>query len=155
MGFDTILAWIADNRVLALGLGALSVLAFLGTLALVPILVTRMPSDYFTRPRPERDYASNGRSVFHDLLVLLKNVLGVLLTLAGIAMLLLPGQGLLTIFIGVMLTDFPGKYRLERWLVSRGAVLHAINWIRDRANRAPLEAPPDISCSRGGGIPPR
>jgi hypothetical protein len=144
MGFDTILTWIANNRLLALGLGALSVLAFLGTLALVPILVTRMPSDYFTRPRRERDYASNGHSVFRDLLVLFKNLLGVLLMLAGIAMLLLPGQGILTIFIGVMLTDFPGKFRLERWLVSRAAVLHAINWIRDRANRPPLEAPPDI-----------
>jgi hypothetical protein len=29
-------------------------------------------------------------------------------------MLFLPGQGLLTILIGVMLLDFPGKYPLDR-----------------------------------------
>jgi hypothetical protein len=57
---------------------------------------------------------------------------------AGIAMLVLPGQGLLTILIGFLMLDFPGKYRVEKWLVSRRRLLGAINWLRRRAGRVPL-----------------
>ena len=47
-------------------------------------------------------------------------------------------QGLLTILIGIMLTDFPGKYKLERWLVRKRPVLTSINWLRQRAGKSPL-----------------
>jgi len=57
---------------------------------------------------------------------------------AGIIMLVLPGQGIFTILIGIMLLNFPGKYRLERWIVARRPVLRSINWLRRRAGRAPL-----------------
>ena len=50
-----------------------------------------------------------------------------------------PGQGLLTIFMGVMLIDFPGKHRFERWLVSRRVILAAANRLRAKAGRPPLE----------------
>ena len=51
---------------------------------------------------------------------------------------LLPGQGIFTILIGVMLLNFPGKYQLEQWIVARRPVLHSINWLRRRAGRAAL-----------------
>lgn len=60
--------------------------------------------------------------------------LGAVLSLPGV-----PGQGLLTIFMGVMLIDFPGKYRFERWLVSRRVILAAANRFRAKAGRPPLE----------------
>jgi len=53
-------------------------------------------------------------------------------------MLVLPGQGLLTILFGIALLDFPGKYRLERRIVSYPKVLNSINWIRKKANKKPL-----------------
>ena len=56
-------------------------------------------------------------------------------------MLVVPGQGLLTILIGVMLTDFPGKYALERRLISQPSIFNAINWIRDKAGKEPLKRP--------------
>jgi hypothetical protein len=59
-----------------------------------------------------------------------KNALGFVLVLTGIFMLLLPGQGLLTIIAGMMLLDFPGKQLLERRLVRRPLVLRSINWLR-------------------------
>jgi hypothetical protein len=40
-----------------------------------------------------------------------------------------------------MLLDFPGKYRLERWLATRRAVWRSINWLRRRAGREPLQQP--------------
>jgi hypothetical protein len=56
-------------------------------------------------------------------------------------MLLLPGQGLLTILMGLALTNFPGKYDLERRIVSRPAVSTALNRIRRAGSRPPLEMP--------------
>ena len=72
------------------------------------------------------------------MLMIGKNALGFILVVAGIIMLVLPGQGVFTILIGIMLLNFPGKYRLERWIVARRPVLRSINWLRRRAGRAPL-----------------
>jgi UPF0716 family protein affecting phage T7 exclusion len=77
--------------------------------------------------------------VIHISLVALKNLLGFVFVAAGIAMLVLPGQGLLTIFIGILLLDFPGKRAVERWLVRLPRVLQAANWIRQRYGRPPFE----------------
>ncbi len=73
-----------------------------------------------------------------DRILIIKNVLGVGLLLAGILMLVLPGQGLFTMFVGIMMMNFPGKYKLERWIVARGPVLKSINWMRKRAGHEPL-----------------
>jgi hypothetical protein len=40
--------------------------------------------------------------------------MGIILALPGV-----PGQGILTVLIGVMLLEFPGKRRLERAIVGR------------------------------------
>ena len=64
-----------------------------------------------------------------------------LMVLVGVAMLLLPGQGILTILIGLMLLDFPGKRGLERRLVQQPAVWRAINWMRAKAHQPALELP--------------
>ncbi|REJ76825.1 MAG: hypothetical protein DWQ29_15470 [Planctomycetota bacterium] len=73
----------------------------------------------------------------------LKNLLGVFLVLAGLAMSVpaVPGQGLLTILIGITLLDLPGKRKMELAIVRRKRVLRAINWIRAKAGRAALEIP--------------
>ena len=56
-------------------------------------------------------------------------------------MLVTPGQGVLTIVVGMLLFDFPGKFRLERWLVTRPTVWRSINWLRERAGREPSQTP--------------
>ena len=61
------------------------------------------------------------------------------LVMAGIAMLVLPGQGLLTILLGIMLLEFPGKRRVELMLLRRPEILAGLNWIRRHANRPPFE----------------
>ncbi len=120
---------------------SLSAITFLGTLIAVPILVVRIPPDYFTGRRRRRieDPAHPLRRLA---LRLAKNLAGWVFIFAGIVMLVVPGQGLLTIVIGLMLVDFPGKYRFERWLVSRPPVLRSINWLRRRRGRPALEPPP-------------
>ncbi len=72
------------------------------------------------------------------LLHLGKNLLGLVVLVIGIAMLVLPGQGVLTIVTGLLLMDFPGKYRFERWLVHQRPVLLGVNWLRGKAGRQAL-----------------
>jgi hypothetical protein len=114
-------------------LGVFSLFAFLATAVLVPLALARMPADYLVRPAAVR----------HDqpFLVALKNLAGVVLVLLGIAMLVLPGQGILTLLLGLSLVDFPGRRRVERVVMTRPAILKAINALRRRAGRPPLEIP--------------
>lgn len=136
----TLLNWLQDNETLLWSLTAVSVAMFIATLIAMPLLIARLPADYFTR-RPVRDWPAR-RPALHLLLVVLKNGLGLVLLLAGLAMLLLPGQGLLTVLVGILLLDFPGKRRLQRWLIRRQPIFRAANWIRARRHRPPLELPP-------------
>jgi hypothetical protein len=71
----------------------------------------------------------------------LKNAVGSVLVIAGILMLVLPGQGILTLFVGLTLVDFPGKRRLELWLIRKRPVLHAVGWIRSKSGRPALRLP--------------
>ena len=59
-------------------------------------------------------------------------------------LLLLPGQGILTIAMGLVTADFPGKRRIERWLVARPGILKSLNWVRARAGRPLLIAPGQV-----------
>lgn len=112
------------------------VMALLSMLA-IPWLLVRMPVDYFNTPSRPVDL----RGPLAWLGWLLRNLFALLLLLAGIAMLILPGQGMLTIIIALMISTFPGKYRLERAIIRRRGVLRAVNWIRERYHRPPLEPP--------------
>jgi hypothetical protein len=53
-------------------------------------------------------------------------------------MLILPGQGFLTIVTGLLLINYPGKYKLEQKLVEIPSVFRTLNWIRVKANKPPL-----------------
>jgi hypothetical protein len=129
--------WIQNNHAIFWWLATLSFGSLVLGLVVAPLWVVRIPPDYFTRERL-RHQARSGSPPAHTALLVLRNVLGVLLAAAGVLMLVLPGQGVLAILVGVMLTDFPGKFRMARWLVSRPAVRASINWLRRRAGREPL-----------------
>jgi len=120
-------------------LAAFSVLTFVGSLLVLPLVAARIPADYFCAERRGKTPWRRRRPGLRMIVLILKNMLGLVLFLAGVLMLFLPGQGLLTIFLGIMLMDFPGKYRLERYIISRGPVLRGINWLRKRSGVAPLE----------------
>ena len=69
-----------------------------------------------------------------------KNILGIVLVVLGVVLSLpgVPGQGLLTILLGVMLLDFPGKHRLEQKLLSKPSIVNTINRLRGRFGKPPL-----------------
>lgn len=133
------LDWISFDETTIWGLAAFSVASFVGSLLLIPVLVVRIPADYFAEKKRHRwEPWAHEHPLIRWLLLLLKNLLGYLFIVLGIAMLVLPGQGILTILIGIMFINFPGKYRLERWVVMRKPVLATINRLRQRAGREPL-----------------
>lgn len=115
-----------------------SIITFVSTLIVVPKLVVRIPSDYFSHRERNRMTCYDQHPVVQGILLVGKNILGYIFIMVGIVMLFIPGQGMLTIVVGIMLLNFPGKYRLERWLVIRRPVLRSINWLRRRSNRDPL-----------------
>ena len=131
-----------NEQLIAILIGV-SVVTFVGTLIAVPWMLVRLPSDYFVRTSREPTMFSKAHPLAGAVLALLKNLLGAIFIFGGIAMLVLPGQGILTILLGLSLIDFPGKYALERKLVQRKAVQRSINWIRRKRGREPIEVPSD------------
>ena len=121
----------------------ISILMFVVTLSVIPILVVRMPADYFAEHHPPRGTWRDRHPVIRISLFILKNLCGILLVALGLILSLpfVPGQGLLTILIGVSLLNFPGKRALELRLARARPVRSAINWLRARARRPPLEIP--------------
>lgn len=133
------LDWIMDHQALLWWLSAASVAVFVASFFLVPFVVARMRYDYFAHDkRPKRSWV-NLHPALRLAIHIGKNVLGVILMVTGLAMLALPGPGVITVFIGFFLLDFPGKYRFEQWLIGRPFIHRPINWLRRRAGRVPLK----------------
>lgn len=137
----TIKDWLEQHQTLLGWMGVISVLTFLITAVTIPILIARIPHDYFLNTASREDLPLGSHPALRLVLLILKNVLGLLILASGLAMLILPGQGILTIFIGMMLLNFPGKRRLELYLIRRPAIRRGVNWIRHRAHRRPLALP--------------
>ena len=104
----------------------------LATLATVSMLLIALPADYFTRKK-QRSRIKN--PILRLFLYLLKNVCGIIFLSFGFIMLFTPGPGILSLLVGVILCEFPGKKRIERKMIERPLVLSTINRIRARYNR--------------------
>ena len=118
------------------------------SIVIVAFILARIPPDYFVNPEVRRP--NKRHPVLHCLFVAGKNLLGIFLVILGVLLSFpgVPGQGLLTILMGVALVDFPGKYRAERWLLTRPIVLRNINRLRARVGRPPLLVPEE--CDQRG-----
>ena len=134
------LEWIRSNVGWIFGLSAA---LFVVGLVLMPLLLIRMSPDHFVRSGPRPGGWRARHTAIRLVVIAIRNVLGVVLLLAGILLLVLPGQGIITIVVGLSLITFPGKRRLELRLIRQPPLLKAVNWIRDRAGRPPLILPDD------------
>jgi hypothetical protein len=114
-------------------------ITFTGSLGLVSLILIKLPADYFCS-HYDRQIWSGRAPALRIAAAIGKNVLGVFLIVLGIIMALpgVPGQGLLTVLLGVMLVDFPGKDRLEQKLLQRPAIRNAIDKLRARFGKPPL-----------------
>jgi Putative transmembrane protein (PGPGW) len=122
----------------------LYLVTFLGSTVLGAWLLIKLPATYFC-DASRRGFWSGRHPVLRWTGLLLKNVLGVLLVVLGVIMVFpgIPGPGIVMLVLGVMLLDFPGKRRLEQWLIHRPTVLSAMNRLRQRYGKPPLM----VACS--------
>lgn len=131
--FNTLLQWLVP----------VSILTFLLSLGLIPWIVGRLSETCFLRfssstPPPIQRKPKTFATLFF---LFFRNVLGLFLFLAGFAMLFLPGQGLLTMLIGLLLLSFPGKQRLIRSLIRKQMIQQSLDWIRKKRGKKPFQWP--------------
>ena len=117
-------------------LGIVSSIIFIASLLSVGWLVSLIPSDYFIN-RKDSKFKLNYPAAW-IVSIIIKNIFGYILILGGILMLILPGQGLITIFIGLMLSNYPGKYSIEKRIIATPKILKTINWLRKKSDEPPL-----------------
>jgi len=123
---------------LVLGIGL-----FLGSLALsfgaIIVVMVNIPANYFSS-HYKRDFLPGSSFIVRWGAVIAKNLFGVFLVLLGIALSLpgVPGQGILTILLGLIMLDIPGKRPLEARIIRRPTVLSAVNKLRWRYGKEPL-----------------
>ena len=138
--FETVQQWIPVD--VLIGLTVASVIGFVGSLIAIPLILVRLPADYFDTRTP-RHWMKDHHPMLRLLGMVAKNVVGVVFVVAGFAMLFLPGQGLLTMLIGISLIDFPRKRELEAKMVGQPTLLNVINGMRRQFDKPPLTLAPD------------
>jgi hypothetical protein len=109
------------------------------SILVIGTLLVLLPPTYFLDSH-DRGVLIDQHPVVRWTGVVLKNILGVVIVLFGAALSLpgIPGQGLLTILIGLVLIDFPGKRKLERRILRVPRVLTRVNRLRHRFGKPPL-----------------
>ena len=128
--------FLSDYKIYLVWLGTLSFIIFIFSLLSIKWLVALIPSDYFIK-KNNSEFRSN-YPIFWLVSIIIKNLVGYTLIVGGILMLVLPGQGLLSIFVGLMLSNYPGKFYIERRFIAIPSVLKAINWLRKKSNTSSI-----------------
>jgi hypothetical protein len=119
------------SRTVEVALAAGSVGMFVATLVAIPVILVKVPDDWFVRP-PRA----------HPLpMKILRTVVGIALIALGIAMIVLPGQGVLTILVGLSILDLPIKHRIIAKILSNPKVHRTIDNIRRKAGKGSLAVP--------------
>jgi hypothetical protein len=109
------------------------------SILVIGVLLVKLPPTYFL-DKHDRGLWIDQHPVLRWTGIIAKNLLGLAIILLGLALSVpgIPGQGLLTILIGLVLLDFPGKRRLERRILGLPRVYKRVNQLRARFGKAPL-----------------
>tara|TARA_B100000475_G_scaffold199689_1_gene182483 strand:- start:260 stop:682 length:423 start_codon:yes stop_codon:yes gene_type:complete len=137
INFDIAEDFITKYKIYIAWLVAISIAIFIFSVVSIKWLVALIPSDYFVKKNDS--IFKSKRPYLWLLTTIIKNLIGYTLILGGIIMLFVPGQGLFTIFIGLILSNYPGKYYIERRIVAMPKILKTINWLRKKSNKPPLK----------------
>lgn len=125
-----------------MAVGALSLALAVSSVGIMPVLLAALPVDFVVvAPLPLGTRLALS-SLSGKLVLLGRNLLGVLLLLLGFVMLFVPGQGLLTILVGLFLVDGPGRHRLAVWLLRKPVISRAVQRLRARRGAPPLHGLP-------------
>ena len=131
--------WFANHPEVLIGMGISSIFIFLISILGISWFVAQIPEDYFLRSKRQPSKWREQKPILRFVVMFGKNLIGLSLIIGGLLMLVLPGQGLLTIVTGLLLVNYPGKYKLEQKLSSMPSIFRALNWIRLKAKKPPLQ----------------
>ena len=131
--------WFSNHPEVLIGLGISSILIFIISIIGISWFVAQIPEDYFLSLKRKPSKWKEQKPIMRLAILFGKNIIGFSLIIGGLLMLVLPGQGLLTIVTGLLLINYPGKYKLEQKLVAIPSVFRTLNWIRVKANKPPLK----------------
>ena len=122
---------------------ALSVVVTVGGVVVVGVVLVKLPPGYFVAPTV-RLPLPNTHPIIRWTVVFLRNLLGATLVVLGLIMSVpgIPGPGIMTIVIGVMVMDFAEKRRWPNWVISRPPILRAANGLRRKYGQPPFVMPP-------------
>ena len=136
---NALIVWFSNHPGILITLGVSSVFIFILSIVGISWFVAQIPDDYFLSTKRQRTKWGQEKPILRLLLVLVKNIVGIFLIFAGLLMIVLPGQGFLTIVTGLLLINYPGKFKLEQKIVAMPSIFKALNWIRKKANKNPLQ----------------
>ena len=131
--------WSYSHSGILLGLGVSSIFIFVLSILGIGWFVAHIPEDYFLSSKRKPTKWQEQKPILRLVVIFGKNIIGLFLIIGGFLMLVLPGQGLLTIVTGLLLINYPGKYKLEQKLVAMPSIFRALNWIRIKAKKPPLK----------------
>ena len=131
--------WFANHPEVLIGMGISSIFIFLISILGISWFIAQIPEDYFLRSKRQPSKWREQKPILRFVVMFGKNLIGLSLIIGGLLMLILPGQGLLTIVTGLLLVNYPGKYKLEQKLSSMPSIFRALNWIRLKAKKPPLQ----------------
>ena len=134
---ESITEFVSNYKIYILWLATISLFVFIFSLVSIKWLVALIPTDYFVKKNISKSKKSY--SLLWLMSIIVKNIIGYTLILGGILMLVLPGQGLFTILMGLILSNYPGKYTIEKRIISIPRILKTINWLRKKSNKPRLE----------------
>ncbi|MFL5329797.1 MAG: hypothetical protein ACJ8C4_12870 [Gemmataceae bacterium] len=141
---DQIAAWVTKRLEIPglplwVSVVGLAILMAAGSIAVTALALVKIPADYFLGPHTP-DWTRHRHPILRWSFRIFRNFAGWLLVSLGIVLSLpgVPGQGLLTILLGLMLVEFPGKRQMEQRLVRWPRVRKSVDAIRRRFGAAPL-----------------
>ena len=135
---NAFISWFSNHPGVLIGLGISSILIFILSILGISWFIAQIPEDYFLSTKRKPSKWQKQKPILRLAVIFGKNIIGFSLIIGGLLMLVLPGQGLLTIVTGLLLVNYPGKYKLEKKLVAIPSIFRALNWIRVKANKPPL-----------------
>jgi len=126
----------ADYQHYFIWVGVVSFIVFVVSLLLTPFLLGKIPQEYFVHTNQHKVEINH---LGHLVVVIIRTLIGFVLLVAGIIMLVTPGQGIISILLGLFLMEFPGKRKLELKIINHEPTFKALNWLRSKANKPPFD----------------
>jgi hypothetical protein len=105
---------------------------FVVSILIIPVFIARLPSTYFIESFEDQKKLTLP-------IKLLRFILGALLIITGIIMLFIPGQGVISILIGLILLPILSTKKIVRKLTNSKIIQKTLNATRRRCNKVPFK----------------